>query len=119
MESEKIHTIIAVLDEIQKLNIKNQFVLSSNSRNENLVMIHRLLIDSTKTVAKNSGISFAQIERTMVDINAINRRGFQLVHFCYYVVDWLITGDKTTLKEVIMKNIESDYDVKYINNWYE
>ena len=31
---------------------------------------------------------------------------------------WLITGEKSALKEILMKNIESDYDLQTIEKWY-
>ncbi|MDE6780649.1 MAG: hypothetical protein K2J40_04220 [Ruminococcus sp.] len=108
MESEKIHILIELLNQIRKLNIKNPSVVSSNSRSANLVMIQALLYDSMVITSDNSDIPLSYIENIMTDINATDKREFQLVHFCYYVIDWLVTGDKTTLKEVLIKNISED-----------
>lgn len=117
--SEKIYILIAILDEIKKLNIKNPSVVTSNSRSENSFMVNKLLFDSMTIVASNINTPLSHIENIMTDINVTDTRGFQLIYFCYNIIDWLITGDKTTLKEVLMKNIKSDYDIEYINNWYE
>lgn len=116
---EKIRIIIAVLDEIQKLNIKNPSVVTSNSRSENFFMVQLLFFDSITIVASNINTPIRHIEDIMTDINVTDTRGFQLTYVWYNIIDWLITGNKTTMKDLLMKNIESDYDIEYINNWYE
>lgn len=116
---EKIRIIIAVLDEIQKLNIKNPSVVTSNSRSENFFMVQLLFFDSITIVASNINTPIRHIEDIMTDINITDTRGFQLTYVWYNIIDWLVTNNKSVLKNVLMKNIESDYDIEYINNWYE
>ncbi|MDE6426032.1 MAG: hypothetical protein K2K89_07845 [Ruminococcus sp.] len=117
--SEKIYVSIDILNEIQKLNIKNPSVVTSNSRSENFFMVQQLFFDSITIVASNINTPIRHIEDIMADINVTDTRGFQLTYFWYNIIDWLVTDNKSVLKNVLMKNIESDYDVEYINNWYE
>lgn len=116
---EKIEIIITILDKIKKLNIKNPSVVASNSRNENIFMSHKLLFNSMTIVESDINMLLSHIEDIITDIYVTNTRGFQLIYFCDNIMKWLITGEKSALKEILMKNIESDYDIEYINNWYE
>lgn len=117
--SEKIYVLINILNEIQKLNIKNPTVVTSNSRSENRIIVHRLSCSSMIIVADNINIPVRRIEYIMTDINAIDIRGFQIFYFYDNIINRLITGDKSALKKLLMKNIKFDYDIEYINNWYE
>lgn len=121
-ESEKIHILIELLNEIQKLNIKNLSVVPSGSIDSNSVMIQQLLYDSMVIVAESINKSFNYIAHIIADINVTDTRGFQTIYFCHNIIDWLATGDKSALKEVLLNNISEDNhdsDLQAIESWYK
>ena len=73
---EKIEIIITILDKIKELNIKNSSVVTSNSRNENIFMSHKLLFNSMTIVANNINIPLSHIEDIISDIYITDTRGF-------------------------------------------
>lgn len=121
-ESEKIHVLIELLDEIEKLNIKNPCILSSNSRSANLVMVQPLLYDAINMVAEKTDSTSHHTERILNDIITDGDMRLNIVYFCYDIIDWLITSDKTKLKKVLMNNTTDEYhdgDLLAIDNWYK
>ncbi|MDE6034916.1 MAG: hypothetical protein K2G36_03295 [Ruminococcus sp.] len=77
-----------------------------------------LMLDAVETVAENINSTPHHVERVLNDVITGGDMRYNLVDFSRIVSDYLRTGDKIPVKELLMKNIQSDSDIEYVNNWY-
>ncbi|MDE6780648.1 MAG: hypothetical protein K2J40_04215 [Ruminococcus sp.] len=120
--SEKIQILIGLLNETEKFNTKfNSDSYSESEANADLVMIQSILYDAIETVAKKINSTSHHVERILNDVIVNGDMRLNIVHFCRNIKDWLVTGDKSALKEVLIKNIsedDNDSDLQAIEIWY-
>lgn len=118
IESKNIHIFISLLNEIKRLNTQNPCI--SDLSDENTTEFQTLLYEAMENVANNMDSSFHKIERTFNDIIIDGDMRFNIVYFCQYCIEWLITNDNTTLKQILIKNASPDNydnDFKTIEKW--
>ncbi|MDE7137627.1 MAG: hypothetical protein K2O29_04115 [Ruminococcus sp.] len=119
--SERINTLIELLNEIEKFNNKHNAVSSSNPKAKNDNIIQGLLCDAVETVAVKTETSPHHIEKILNDIITEGDMRFNIVYFCCDMVDWLITGNRTKIKKVLTDNINENFtdgDRQAIEKWY-
>ncbi|MCM1506466.1 MAG: hypothetical protein NC177_04950 [Ruminococcus flavefaciens] len=119
--SKRIYILIELLEETEISNKKYNSITFSNSKAENDNAIQNLLYNAIETLSEKSGMTSHDIERTLNDVVVNDDMRLNIVHFCNNINDWLITGDKKILKEVLIKNISDknhDSDLQAIENWY-
>lgn len=102
-ESEKIHILIEIISEMK-----------NNSGD-----IMSLMLDAVENVALKMNSTPHHVERILNDVITGGDMRYNLVDFSRITAEYITTGNKTPLKDLLIKNIESDYDIEYINNWYE
>lgn len=118
IESKNIHIFISLLNEIKRLNTQNPRI--SDLSDENTAEFQTLLYEAMENIANNMDSSFHKIERTFNDIIIDGDMRFNIVYFCQYCIEWLITNDNTTLKQILIKNSSPDNydnDFKTIEKW--
>lgn len=103
-ESENICILIEIISEIK-----------NNSAGD----IMALMLDAVETVAVKIDSTPHHVERVLNDVITGGDMRYNLVDFSRIIAEYLTTGNKTPLKELLLKNIKSDYDIEYINNWYK
>lgn len=119
--SKKIFVLIELLEKTELSNRKYHSVTSSNTNAENNNAIQELLYNAIETVAEISGLTTHDIERVLNDVIVNDDMRLNIVHFCRYITDWLITGNRTEIKKVLTDNIDenfTDEDRKAIEKWY-
>lgn len=102
-ESEKIHILIEIISEMK-----------NNSGD-----IMSLMLDAVETVSARMNSTPHHVERILNDVITGGDMRYNLVDFSRITAEYLTTCNKAPLKDLLIKNIESDYDIEYINNWYE
>ena len=120
--SKRIFILIELLEKTELFNKKYHSVTSSNTNAENNNAIQELLYNAIETVAEISGLTTHDIERVLNDVVVNDDMRLNIVHFCKNITDWLVTGDKSALKEVLINNISEDNhdsDLQAIENWYK
>lgn len=120
--SKRIFILIELLKKTELFNKKYHSVTSSNTNAENNNAIQELLYNAIETVAETSGLTTHDIERVLNDVVVNDDMRLNIVHFCKNITDWLVTGDKSALKEVLINNISEDNhdsDLQAIENWYK
>lgn len=123
--SERISVLIGLLNETEKLNAENSCTPDSCSESEataDLVMLQSILYDAIETVAQKTDSTPHHVERILNDVVVNDDMRLNIVHFCNHILKWLATGDKSELKEVLIKNISEDnhdIDLQAIENWYK
>ena len=120
IESENIHIFINILNEIETLNKEKNYISPSFSADTNMMEFQSLLYDAIEVIANNTNLSSHQIERTLNDIIIDGDMRFNIINFCRYSIEWLITSDKTTIKKILIKNASSENyenDLKVIEKW--
>lgn len=120
--SKRIFILIELLEKTELFNKKYHSVTSSNTNAENNNAIQELLYNAIETVAEISGLTTHDIERVLNDVIVNDDMRLNIVHFCKNITDWLVTGDKSALKEVLINNISEDNhdsDLQAIENWYK
>lgn len=120
--SKRIFILIELLKKTELFNKKYHSVTSSNTNAENNNAIQELLYNAIETVAEISGLTTHDIERVLNDVVVNDDMRLNIVHFCKNITDWLVTGDKSALKEVLINNISEDNhdsDLQAIENWYK
>ncbi|MDE6426033.1 MAG: hypothetical protein K2K89_07850 [Ruminococcus sp.] len=122
-ESEKIHILIGLLNETEKFNTEKLFnSYSEFEATADLVMLQSILYDATETVAKKINSTPHHVERVMNDVITGGDMRYNLVDFSRIIVEYLTTGNKTPLKELLVKNISEenyDSDLQAIERWYK
>ena len=106
--SKRMLVLIELLEETELFNNKYHSVTSANTNAENSKAIQELLYNAIESVSKISGLTTHEIERTLNDVIVNGDMRLNIVHFCNNIVYWLITGDKSELKEVLTNNISED-----------
>lgn len=81
--------------------------------------IMALMLDAVETVAVTTNSTTHHVERILNDVVTGGDMRYNLVDFGRIISDYLLTGNKIPLKNLLMKNIQSGYDIEYVNNWYE
>lgn len=120
--SKRMYILIELLEETEISNKKYSSVTSSNSKSENDNAIQSLLYEAIETVSEKSGMTSHEIERVLNDVIVSDDMRLNIVHFCNNITEWLITSDKSALKEVLIKNISDknhNSDLQAIENWYD
>ncbi len=120
--SERIYILIDLLNEIETYSNKDNAIISSDSKSDNLTIIESFLYDAIESVAEKSDITPHKVERTLNDVIVNGDMRFNIVTFCKEITDWIETSDKTALKETLIKNISAetnDSDLKAIENWFK
>lgn len=120
--SKRIFVLIELLEKTELSNKKYYSVTASNTNAENNNAIQELLYNAIEAVAEISGLTTHDIERVLNDVVVNDDMRLNIVHFCKNITDWLITGDKSALKEVLINNISEDnhdIDLQAIENWYK
>lgn len=102
-ESEKIHILIEIISEMK-----------NNSGD-----MMSLMLDAVETVSARMNSTPHHVERVLNDVITGGDMRYNLVDFSRITAEYITTGNKTPLKDLLIKNMESDYDIEYINNWYE
>ena len=102
-ESEKIHILIEIISEMK-----------NNSGD-----IMSLMLDAVETVAKRINSTPHHVERVLNDVITGGDMRYNLVDFSRITAEYITTGNKTPLKDLLIKNIESDYDLQAIEKWYK
>lgn len=121
LTSERINILIELLNEIEKSSNGHHAVSSSNQKAENDNIIQGLLCSAVETVAVKTETSPYHIEKVLNDIITEGDMRFNIVYFCYDMVDWLITGNRTKIKKVLTDNIDENFtdgDRQAIEKWY-
>ncbi|MDE5556503.1 MAG: hypothetical protein K2J32_02240 [Ruminococcus sp.] len=106
-ESENIHILIEIINEIK-----------SNSTGD----IMGLMLDAVETVAKKINSTPHHVERVLNDVITGGDMRYNLVDFSRIIAEYLTNGNKTSLKELLVKNISEenhDSDLQAIENWYK
>lgn len=119
--SERISILIGLLKETELFNNKYHYVTSANTNAENNNAIQELLYNAIEAVAEISGLTTHDIERVLNDVVVNDDMRLNIVHFCKNITDWLVNGDKSALKEVLITNISEDNqnsDLQAIESWY-
>lgn len=119
--SKRMYILIELLEETEISNKKYSSITASNSRAENDNAIQSLLYEAIETVSEKSGMTSHEIERALNDVIVNDDMRLNIVHFCNNITDWLITSDKSVLKEILIKNISDENhnsDLQAIENWY-
>lgn len=120
IESENIHIFINILNEIETLNKEKNYISPSFSADTNMMEFQSLLYDAIEIISNNTNLSSHQIERTINDIIIDGDMRFNIINFCRYSIEWLITSDKTAIKKILIKNASSENyenDLKVIEKW--
>lgn len=120
IESENIHIFISILNEIETLNKEKKYISPSFSADTNMMEFQSLLYDAIEIISNNTNLSSHQIERTLNDIIIEGDMRFNIINFCRYSIEWLITSDKTAIKKILIKNASSENyenDLKVIEKW--
>ena len=120
IESENIHIIISILNEIETLNKEKNYISPSFSVDTNMMEFQSLLYDAIEIISNNTNLSLHQIERILNDIIIEGDMRFNIINFCRYSIEWLITSDKTAIKKILIKNASSENyenDLKVIEKW--
>lgn len=120
--SKRIFVLIELLEKTELSNKKYYSVTDSNTNAENNNAIQELLYNAIEAVAEISGLTTHDIERVLNDVVVNDDMRLNIVHFCKNITDWLVTGDKSALKEVLINNISEDNhdsDLQAIENWYK
>lgn len=120
IESENIHIFINILNEIETLNKEKNYISPSFSADTNMMEFQSLLYDAIEIISNNTNLSSHQIERTLNDIIIDGDMRFNIINFCRYSIEWLITSDKTAIKKILIKNASSENyenDLKVIEKW--
>ncbi len=119
--SERINTLIELLNEIEKSNNQHNVITASNTKAENDNAIQGLLCEAVEIVAVKTETSSYHIEKVLNDIITEGDMRFNIVYFCCNMVDWLITGNRTKIKKVLTDNISENFtdgDLQTIEKWY-
>ncbi len=120
IESENIHIFISILNEIETLNKEKNYISPSFSADTNMMEFQSLLYDAIEIISNNTNLSSHQIERIFNDIIIEGDMRFNIINFCRYSIEWLITSDKTAIKKILIKNASSENyenDLKVIEKW--
>ena len=120
IESENIHIFISILNEIETLNKEKNYISPSFSVDTNMMEFQSLLYDAIEIISNNTNLSSHQIERIFNDIIIEGDMRFNIINFCRYSIEWLITSDKTAIKKILIKNASSENyenDLKVIEKW--
>ncbi len=120
IESENIHIFISILNEIETLNKEKNYISPSFSVDTNMMEFQSLLYDAIEIISNNTNLSLHQIERILNDIIIEGDMRFNIINFCRYSIEWLITSDKTAIKKILIKNASSENyenDLKVIEKW--
>lgn len=120
IESENIHIFISILNEIETLNKEKNYISPSFSADTNMMEFQSLLYDAIEIISNNTNLSSHQIERIFNDIIIDGDMRFNIINFCRYSIEWLITSDKTAIKKILIKNASSENyenDLKVIEKW--
>lgn len=120
IESENIHIFISILNEIETLNKEKNYISPSFSADTNMMEFQSLLYDAIEIISNNTNLSSHQIERILNDIIIDGDMRFNIINFCRYSIEWLITSDKTAIKKILIKNASSENyenDLKVIEKW--
>lgn len=120
IESENIHIFISILNEIETLNKEKNYISPSFSVDTNMMEFQSLLYDAIEIISNNTNLSSHQIERIFNDIIIDGDMRFNIINFCRYSIEWLITSDKTAIKKILIKNASSENyenDLKVIEKW--
>lgn len=120
IESENIHIFISILNEIETLNKEKNYISPSFSVDTNMMEFQSLLYDAIEIISNNTNLSSHQIERILNDIIIDGDMRFNIINFCRYSIEWLITSDKTAIKKILIKNASSENyenDLKVIEKW--
>ncbi|MDE6538781.1 MAG: hypothetical protein K2K66_01200 [Ruminococcus sp.] len=122
-ESEKIHILIGLLNETEKFNTEfNSDSYSEFEANADLVMLQSILYDAIEKVAKKINSTPHHVEKVLNDVITGGDMRYNLVDFSRIISEYLTTGNKTPLKELLVKNISEenhDNDLQAIENWYK
>lgn len=102
-ESEKIHILIEIISEMK-----------NNSGD-----IMSLMLDAVETVSIKMNSTPHHVERILNDVITGGDMRYNLVDFSRMTAEYLTTGNKTLLKDLLIKNMESDYDLQIIEKWYK
>ncbi|MDE6833527.1 MAG: hypothetical protein K2J39_04675 [Ruminococcus sp.] len=78
-----------------------------------------LMLDAVETVAVKTDTTPHHVEKILNDVVTGGDMRYNLVDFSKIISEYLLTGNKTPVKNLLLKNIKSDYDIEYINKWYE
>ena len=116
IESENIHIFISILNEIETLHKEKNYISPSFSADTNMMEFQSLLYDAIEIISNNTNLSSHQIERILND----GDMRFNIINFCRYSIEWLITSDKTAIKKILIKNASSENyenDLKVIEKW--
>ncbi|MDE6092706.1 MAG: hypothetical protein K2F73_02330 [Ruminococcus sp.] len=119
--SERIYILIELLNEIETYSNKDNAIISSDSQSDNLTIIESFLYDAIEAVAEKTGSTPHHVERVLNDIITDGDMRLNIVYFCYDIIEWLITGDRTKIRKVLIYNISDNFpdgDKKAIDNWY-
>ncbi|MDE6502725.1 MAG: hypothetical protein K2L10_11615 [Ruminococcus sp.] len=119
--SKRIHILIEILKETEISNEKYNSVTSSNSESKNKNAILEMIYNATETVAEKNNSTSHHVERVLNDVIVNEDMRLNIVHFCNKIIEWLITGDKSVIKEVLIKNVSEtthDSDLQAIEKWY-
>lgn len=124
--SERISILIGLLDEIEKLNTENSSISDSSyseaEATADLLWTQSMLYEALDTVAAKMNSTTHHVERILNDVVVSDDMRLNIVHFCKNITDWLVTGDKSALKEVLINNISEDnhdIDLQAIEKWYK
>lgn len=120
IESENIHIFISILNEIETLNKEKNYISLSFSADTNMMEFQSLLYDAIEIISNNTNLSSHQIERILNDIIIDGDMRFNIINFCRYSIEWLITSDKTAIKKILIKNASSENyenDLQVIEKW--
>lgn len=105
-ESEKIHILIEIISEMK-----------NNSGD-----IMSLMLDAVETVSAHMNSTPHHVERVLNDVITGGDMRYNLVDFSQITAEYLKTGNKTPLKELLIKNISEEnhvIDLQAIEKWYK
>ena len=123
-ESMKIYEIIEMLKEVENLHNARPLVSSEKTAYQNVAKAKKLLNKAIEKIADNMGITPHSVEEKMTRYitNTVTENNLSITDWCYYIIQWLTSSDKTKIKNLLAENTTHEYrecDLNAINNWYE
>ncbi|MCM1506467.1 MAG: hypothetical protein NC177_04955 [Ruminococcus flavefaciens] len=121
-ESMKIYEIIEVLKETERLHNVHPLISPEKTAYQNVAKAKNLLKNAIEKTADNTEITPHSVEEKMTRYitNTVTGSNLTITDWCYYIIQWLTTSDKTQIKNLLKANTTfqyHEYDLTAINNW--